>query len=383
MAPIFTISLYIHHLNDVYGNNYDVITLLADRLHSLGLKSTWYVAANPERGFTDEFIQLFNYYKSLGDDIQLSLGNVFFSMMYPDGRFSYLTPRPRREHVDFYVNQFKQAFGDPSLIEAHYVDADTLTYITEAYPTIKGGPVYCNHEFGVDLLETKGGYYMPYYPSRYNTMVPATGGEKLPFVAMPYFHRDLTNCLKTGTSLANLCPQDYGWVQNQLRTDWRVYFNNLLDSYLTGWTPFNLALYALDIPMNIRDVLDMVETDFLDLKTRIDVGQAENWLDKDFVNWFINNYRESPSYLWRYIDPSLISENLSEWSFTPQNRVGVVDGRELETRRYLHYQWEPCINRDITYYVNNMPLITPTNILPGLMTATATATFFTIITLKW
>jgi len=330
----------------------DLIRFIGDASHSRGLKVSWYVPPNPDSGITQEAINLFKQYEQMGDSVQLSFRGVFFSWMGQSERTAY---------VDQTMGNFFNAFGRyPSLVASFYIDSYTLNYIIAHYPTVKGGIVYCNHEVVTDSLESKGGYYMPYYPSRYNTMTPASGDEKLNFVAMPFLHRDVTNCIKHNVVTRNLYPGDYLLtVQRSESIPARsIYFPRLFSAYINGWTPYGLVLYGLDVPHNLASCKDMITQDLDYIKQQVSTGVCQNVLDTEFVSWFRSKYQDSPSYVWKYTDPEGTNQAF-EWQFTTEYRTGYVDGVHYETRIYQHNVAEPAYNVPLQPYLNNMPLGSP------------------------
>jgi len=316
----------------------NVLKWFADSCHSRGLNVTWYV--NPVN-LNETIISLLKTYSSLGDDAELSFGSIFFNEMNPEKRL---------EHVDSYVTAFRNVFGfDPALVEAYYIDAYTLSYIDSHYPSVKGSVGYVNHEIFCDNFKSAGAYYMPYYPSKYNALVPSNDTKnKLDVVMLPFIHRDVTNCVIKESVNYNLNPQDgYPTVG-----DWSLYFRRLLYAFIDGWDQFGLALYLIDltypyIPMKV------IEEDLDRIRDIVQLRKCSNVLDSEFVEWFRLKFEMSPNYKWVYRDP--ISEDFSSvWYFTPVNRTGYVDGRLFEFSSFIN-EPEKCFGDAVFPYDNSMP----------------------------
>jgi hypothetical protein len=315
--------------------NRALVEWFARTCHSKELKITWYIEPN---ALDDSLVKLLEDYVSSGDAVELSFGPVFFNEMSPEDRLV---------HVDSYMDAFKRLFGHyPEMVEAHYVDAYTLYYISLRYPSVKGGVTYVNHETYLDGFKSAGTYYMPYYPSRQNAVVPGTGQNKIDFVAFPFLQRDITNCILYNSNLFNLDPQD-GKTEV---VDWRPYFTGLLRAYTSGWDQFGLVLYMIDLTYPTIPVETIAE-DLAEIQSQLCSGNQANVLDREFASWFKTIYAESPSYRWSYIDP-LSGSFSSCWYFTPQERLGYLDGRLIDSRTYDH-KYEDCYAEAFSPYDNS------------------------------
>ena len=322
--------------------NLTVLEWFAETCHSMNLKVTWYVSIYSMEEKVNSLLKL---YKEMGDDIELSLGygagdtNAFFNKMPPEKRLNY---------IDYCMGTFKREFGHfPSIIQAYYIDAYTLTYVSKRYPNVKGAIAYCNHEVFLDDFKSAGAYYMPYYPSRFNTLCPAENEEKIDIVVMPYFHRDAGNSILKHSALYNLNPQD----GTKVVKNWRKYFQGLFNAFINGWDKFGLAIYAIDLTYNYIPFSEIKE-DLAYIKQQVELQKCENVLDKDFLKWFRSRFDETPSYEWRYRSPE--DENIVfKWYFTPDSRIGYINGELIDFRKYIHGIYEECFNKAVIPYDNS------------------------------
>jgi hypothetical protein len=326
--------------------NKTVLQWFADACHSRGLKVTWYIGIY---SVEDSVNSLLKQYMALGDSVQLSFG---YGAVETDAFFNKMTPEARLNYVDRCMDFFKRSFGYyPTIVQSYYLDAYTLTYISLRYPSVKGAVAYCNHEVTCDDFKSAGAYYMPYYPSKYNTLCPNTGSEdKTDIVVMPYIQRDLTNCILRQNVGYNLDPQDgYPIVE-----DWRRYFSRLFDAYVSGWDQFGLALYTVDLTYNYIP-FQVIEADLSYIRSQIQSETVTNVVDSEFVDWFSLSFHDSPCYKWEYTDPE---GGLSkfEWYFSPQYRVGYVNGVQIERRQYMSRVYEECFDKTLSPYDNSAPL---------------------------
>jgi hypothetical protein len=316
----------------------NTVEWFADACHSQGLNVTWYVVPEGNGKLTS----LLKGFMNLGDDVELSFGPVFFSQMGIE---------ERTNRVINYLNDFKRQFEFyPTLVEAYYIDAFTLSYIASHFPFIKGAVGYANHEEFCDGLKTAGAYYMPYYPSMFNALVPGEGEDKIPIVMLPFAHRDLSNNVLFHDVRYNLSPQD-GML---LVDNWRQYFDNLFKAYLDGWDQFGLALYLVDLTF-LPLPRATIEEDLNFIHAQIESQSCRNILDKDFVKWFSEKYVDSPCYRWIYNDPR--TDNFSSiWYFTHKERVGQIFGKLSEIREFSYRIEEACYDEPVVNYDNSFRL---------------------------
>lgn len=98
-----------------------------------------------------------------------------------------------------------------------------------------------------------------------------------------------------------------------------------------------------------------MEEDLNYIKNQIQSRTVTHVVDLEFVDWFRQSFRNSPCYKWEYIDPE---DGVSkvEWYFSPQYRVGYVNGNLIERRQYQNKVYEECFSKAVTPYNNSAPL---------------------------
>lgn len=319
----------------------------ANACHSRGLRVTWYIGIYSMESSVNALLK---QYMTSGDSVQLSFG---YGASGTDAFFNKMTPEARLNYVDRCMDSFKRAFDSyPTIVQAYYLDAYTLTYISLRYSSVKGAVALCNHEVFTDDFKSAGAYYMPYYPSKYNTLCPNTGSEdKIDIVMMSYIQRDVVNCILKEKVGYNLDPQDgYPVVSN-----WRQYFPRLFNAFVDGWDQFGLAFYTIDLTYHYVP-FQVIEEDLSYIKSQIQNGKVVNVVDSEFVDWFRHSFHDSPCYKWEYTDPE---GDMSKfvWSFSPQQRVGFVNGTKFEQRQYSSRVYEGCFDKAIIPYDNSASLV--------------------------
>ncbi|HVP41239.1 MAG TPA: hypothetical protein VMS95_04735 [Candidatus Krumholzibacteriaceae bacterium] len=328
--------------------NMTTLQWFADACHTRGLKVTWYIGIY---SMEESVNALLKQYITLGDSVQLSFG---YGASGTDAFFNKMEPEARLNYVDHCMDTFKRAFGYyPTVVESYYIDAYTLTYISLRYFSVKGAVAYCNHEVFTDDFKSAGAYYMPYYPSKCNTLTPNTGSEdKIDIAIMPYIQRDATNSILKENVGYNLDPQD-GYA---LVNDWRQYFARLFNAYINGWDQFGLAQYTIDLTYNYVP-FQVIQDDLDFIKNQIQTSRITNVVDSEFIFWFRQSFPNSPCYKWEYIDP-LSGVARFEWDFSPQYRAGYVNDALLERREYSVKVYEGCFDAKVVLY-DNSALSTP------------------------
>jgi hypothetical protein len=320
-------------------SNLDRVQWFASTCHSRGLRVTWY--PDEKALHQEDIVSALRSFTTFGDDIGLSFGQTFFNQMKPSERL---------EHTYNYMSTFRDTFGYyPYIVQSYYIDAYTLNHISMQYSAVKAAIAYVNHEVYCDNFKSAGAYYMPYYPSKMNTLVPSRNEDKIDIVVLPFVHRDPTNCILHQDITYSLNPQDGCKVAE----NWTNYFAELFQVHTEGWDLFGLALYLIDLAYPDLPT-KAIEQDLSYIQEQVQFKNCPNVLDSEFVEWFRSRFPQSPSYRWTYQD-SIIGFSSSLWYFTPENRVGYVDGELLDSRKY-HREYEGCYENAVCPYDNSMPL---------------------------
>ncbi len=197
--------LYCNIIHRTEGNFIrDSLRFQQDTAHALGfqttLLTTYRVFFNPE---------MIAYCKSqrdlYGDELGYfchPLEGVQYKALTGTDDPVWLQPfENKKKYFDSAMSLFREAFGDyPKSIAAYYLDAKTLSYLKENYPTIKISIVNCFDE-GVHMytgclnswyLFCEGGPWTAYYPSRANSMCPAHSREEaIGIIGVPHLNRDM------------------------------------------------------------------------------------------------------------------------------------------------------------------------------------------------
>ncbi len=160
--------------------------------------------------------------------------------------FSGYEREERQRMADRLFAEFKKIFGFyPKSVGAWYIDAFTLNYLVEKYHVT--AVVDCADQYSTDNYQIWGKPWgVPFYPSKFNTLVPAQSREnKLPVVKVQWGLRDpkLGFGRQVSDSTYSLQANDYQG-HHELKTD---FFEKLLDTYLKTDNQFSQATVGLEV----------------------------------------------------------------------------------------------------------------------------------------
>lgn len=315
--------------------------------HKNGLKTTIHITYASL--FNDMIVKVAKeHHEKYGDEIALSL----LGLPCPEFKAKYQTEdfciwmfskEDKRRIVDDVFSLFYQKFGFyPASTGSYFLDAYTINYIKEKYPSVvcavatcweEGSKAYhtCNNSWYTFL---DGGPWNPWIPSKINSHCPAMNKEDdSGIVAIPHLSRDLLACFDGNGSNFGTHPQNVirGMIYYKDENGWEYpYFYNLVDQYRhlgkynegysynmmfvgPGWlnkkgrweAPYELLAQSYEDAMAYYGklkregkLIDMTMEEFASYyrKKHADYDMPENALWKDIL------YGSNKQYFW-YADP--------------------------------------------------------------------------------
>ena len=249
----------------------------------------------------------------------------------------------KRRIIDDVFGLFFKKFGFyPASTGSYFLDAYTINYIKEKYPSVvcavatcweEGSKAYhtCNNSWYTFL---DGGPWNPWIPSKINSHCPAMNkADDSGIVAIPHLSRDLLACFDGNGSNFGTHPQNVirGMIYYKDENGWEYpYFYNLVDQYRhlgkyndgysynmmfvgPGWlnkkgrweAPYDLLAQSYEDAMvyygklkKEGKLIDMTMEEFAHYyrKKHADYDMPENALWKDIL------YGSNKQYFW-YADP--------------------------------------------------------------------------------
>jgi hypothetical protein len=212
--------------------------------HSRGLRTT--IEMTYASLFSDQVVALAKAdHEKYGDEIALTLLGLPCEQFYKkyktkDFCIWMFSKEDKMKIVDDAFSMFYQKFGFyPMSTGSYYMDAFTINYIKEKYPTVVAAIATCWEE-GVKAYHTTnnswytfidGGPWAPWIPSKINSAIPADSIEDdSGIVAIPHLSRDLIACFDGNGSNFGTHPQNV--LRGMIYKDNEIpYFYNLVDMY--------------------------------------------------------------------------------------------------------------------------------------------------------
>lgn len=193
-----------------------------DSAHKYGLKCT--IQITYASLFSPKAIEAANYYHDkYGDEIGLTL----LGLPCPEFKAKYKTEdfclwmfsdETKKEIIDDVFGKFYDCFGYyPESTSCYFLDAFSINYIKEKYPSVKCAVATCWEE-GPKAYHTcnnswytfmDGGPWNPWIPSKVNSHIPARDkNDDSGIVAIPHLSRDLIACYDGNGSNFGTHPQN-------------------------------------------------------------------------------------------------------------------------------------------------------------------------------
>jgi len=332
---------------NVQDESLDIFLFQQECAHKYGLKTT--IQITYASLFSDEIVRLAKEHNRIyGDEIGLSLLGLpckQFKAKYKTEDFCIwmFDDDTKRAIVDDVFGLFYQKFGFyPQSTGSYFLDAYTINYIKQNYPSVKCAVATCWEE-GPKAYHTcnnswytfmDGGPWNPWIPSKVNSHCPASDADDdSGIVAIPHLSRDLMACFDGNGSNFGTHPQNV--LRGMIYYDDNgsieyPYLYNLVDQYRhlakyndgyaynmmfvgPGWlnkrgrweAPYELLANSYDDGMKYYGklkaegkLIDMTMAEFADFyrQKHPDYNRAECALWKDIL------YGSNKQYFW-YADP--------------------------------------------------------------------------------
>jgi hypothetical protein len=207
---------------DVQDESLEIFKFQQASAHKYGLKTT--IQITYASLFSDEIVRLAKEdHEKYGDEIGLSLLGLpckEFKAKYKTEDFCIwmFSDEQKREIIDDVFAMFYEKFGFyPKSTGSYFLDAYSINYIKEKYPTVKCAIATCWEE-GPKAFHTcnnswytfmDGGCWNPWIPSKINSHCPAMNeADDSGIVAIPHLSRDLLACFDGNGSNFGTHPQN-------------------------------------------------------------------------------------------------------------------------------------------------------------------------------
>ena len=235
-------------IKKIQEESFDIFRFQQKTAHDNGLKTT--IQMTYASLFNDEIIEIAKHdHEKYGDEIALSLLGLpceKFKEKYKTDEFCIwlFSKEDKMEIIDDAFGMFFDKFGFyPASTGSYFLDAFTINYIKEKYPSVicaiatcweEGPKAYhtCNNSWYTFM---DGGPWNPWIPSKINSHCPAKDKEDdSQIVAIPHLSRDLLACFDGNGSNFGTHPQNVirGMIYYKEDGTWKYpYLYNLIDQY--------------------------------------------------------------------------------------------------------------------------------------------------------
>lgn len=222
----------------------EIFLLQQEIAHKNGLKTT--IQMTYASLFSPLAVEIAKkHHEQYGDEISLTLLGLdcpAFREKFPTRDFCIwmFSKEDKRAIVDDVFEKFYEVFGFyPESTGSYFLDAYTINYIKEKYPSVKAAVATCFEE-GPKAYHTTnnswytfmdGGPWNPWIPSKVNSHIPARNKqEDSGIVAIPHLSRDLNACFDGNGSNFGTHPQNV--LRGMIYKDGEYpYIFNLIDQY--------------------------------------------------------------------------------------------------------------------------------------------------------
>ncbi len=245
--------------------------------------------------------------------------------------------KERQRMIDVVFEKFKQIFGFyPKIVGSWYIDAFSLSYLVDKYQitaVIQVADQYQTDKYGIWGRP----WGTPYYPSKFNTLVPANSfKDKLPVVLIQWAQRDPLNGYGSDVFSSTYSVQANDYIaHHQLNID---YFKKLAESYLFSANDLNQLTIGIEVGQEGKKYIREYEKQVLFLKSLSNKGKIAFLSMSEFAQKFSNLYPElSPNYFIKGKD-IVNQQNEAFWFSSPLYRIGLImEKGELKIRDLRSY----------------------------------------------
>ena len=235
-------------IKSVAEESLDIFLFQQEAAHKNGLRTTIHITYASL--FNDDIVRIAKEHNALyGDEIALSLLGLpckEFKEKYKTDDFCIwmFSKEDKEKIVDDVFSLFYEKFGFyPKSTGSYFLDAYTINYIKEKYPSVtcavatcweEGSKAYhtCNNSWYTFM---DGGPWNPWIPSKVNSHCPALNeDDDSGIVAIPHLSRDLLACFDGNGSNFGTHPQNVirGMIYYKNEEGWNYpYLYNLIDQY--------------------------------------------------------------------------------------------------------------------------------------------------------
>lgn len=261
----------------------------------------------------------------------------------------------RLKLIDAYMKLFYDTFGYyPKVVGAWHLDAYSLEYLSRHYSVVSA--VICDEQYNTDRYRLWGGYLgSPYFPSKYNFLVPAAGrDDRVNLVLTKWAQRDPFNFYGTRDE-SNYSTQvnDYSFMGFSTN-----YFSGLLGIYSGGdFNEFTQTNIGLENDYSLSQYKKEIKNSYQALRANQGKYDLRFVSSEDFAQWMQTRYAfTNPAFFYKTNDITDRKSGTVYWYQNPFYRIGIksdggktriVDFRIYNNREGEEYYLTKNISRTL------------------------------------
>ena len=228
----------------------------------------------------------------------------------------------RKKLIDAYMKSFYDKFGYyPKVVGAWHLDAYSLEYLSNHYSVVSA--VICDEQYSTDNYRLWGGYLgSPYFPSKYNFLVPASGrNDRINLVLTKWAQRDPFNFYGTRAE-SNYSTQvnDYSFMGQSTN-----YFSDLLGIYSKGdFNEFTQTNIGLENDYGLAQYQKEIKNSYAALVADQAKYELKFISSADFAGWMQTRYSfTNPAFFFTTKDITGKTPGTVYWYQNPFYRLGL------------------------------------------------------------
>ncbi len=224
--------------------------------------------------------------------------------------------------IDAYMGLFYDTFGYyPKVVGAWHLDAYSLKYLSDHYPVLTA--VICDEQYSTDNYRLWGGYLgSPYFPSKYNFLVPASGrDDRINLVLTKWAQRDPFNFYGNRVeSNYSVQVNDYSFFGFPTK-----FFSDLISVYSNGdFNEFTQTNIGLENDYNLTQFKKEIKNSYHALRANQGKDNLRFVSSVDFARFMNTRYSfTNPAFFFKTTDITGKRPGTAYWYQNPFYRIGL------------------------------------------------------------
>lgn len=242
----------------------------------------------------------------------------------------------RKKTIDQKIETWKNKVGyEPKGFMSFVPDTYAAQYLLEK--NIKYLVGYCFDQYTIDYMTMRGAWQLPYYANPLHVNIP--NNYSLGFIIFPHSTWNWIESLRIDHRLS-LHPMTLMSFFNGNHEKAKDYFLNLMDYSIRSCEPFGMAVCQFEWEWCVDWGYDDEVKNWIN--TSITTRNYEFWDFESVAQWFIENFRFTPTYTVDFISP--YSKARIEWYHDLNSRIARIGSEVVSYVNYREQISDPYIS---------------------------------------